>query len=166
MGRPTAFSEAIAEEICQRIAEGESLRKICQDAHIPSKTTVLRWLLSDEFSGFRDHYARAREAQADHYFDECIEIADDDENDFNETDEGKKQWSWENVQRARLRVDVRKWAASKLRPQKYGDFHKHEHSGPKGGPVPVINLTVSSVVDDGSSTESTATPETDPSAQH
>ena len=35
----------------------------------------------------------------------------------------------EHVQRSRLRVDARKWIASKLKPKKYGDYQKHEHTG-------------------------------------
>src|SRR5262249_48360017 len=64
---------------------------------------------------FRDQYARAREAQAGKFFNECIEIADT-----------AKQ---ENCNVARLRVDTRKWAAARLAPRKYGDQVQHEHKG-------------------------------------
>jgi len=42
------------------------------------------------------------------------------------------------VQHAKLRVDTRKWAASKLKPKRYGDKVTTEHTGPNGGPVHVI----------------------------
>ena len=86
------------------------MRSVCRDEDMPGKTTVLRWL--DENEEFRDQYARAREAQADHYADEIIEIADDATNDFMERK--RKDGSLEtvldgeNIQRSRLRVDARK----------------------------------------------------------
>lgn len=108
------FSQATADELCERIAMGESLRAICRGDDMPAKTTVMRWLQSDEHLEFRDQYARAREAQADYYFDAIIEIADDDTVDVN---------------RSRLMVDARKWAAGKLRPKVYGEKLDLNHSG-------------------------------------
>ncbi len=53
VGRPSGYTEAIAVEICRRIAERESLRKICADPDMPDKTTVLRWLAAEENAEFR-----------------------------------------------------------------------------------------------------------------
>ena len=58
---------------------------------------------------------RAREAQADKFFKECIEIAD--------------AATQENCNVARLRVDTRKWAAARLAPKKYGDHISHHVKG-------------------------------------
>jgi hypothetical protein len=33
------------------------------------------------------------------------------------------------IERARLKVDARKWVAAKLKPKKYGDKLQTEHSG-------------------------------------
>jgi hypothetical protein len=106
MGRPSKFSDKLADRICERIANGESLRSICADKNEPGKRTVMTWLSSNE--AFRHQYARAREDQADHYADEIIEIAD------NEAD----------TNRARVRIDARKWKASKLAPKRYGDYQR------------------------------------------
>lgn len=57
-------------------------------------------------------------------FDEILEIADNDGKDLIEEGEGDKKrvvLNHANVQRARLRVDVRKWMVSKLAPKKFGD---------------------------------------------
>src|SRR5262245_39231868 len=59
--------------------------------------------------------SRAREAQADKFFKECIEIAD--------------AATQENCNVARLRVDTRKWAAARLAPKKYGDHMSHHVKG-------------------------------------
>lgn len=144
MGRPSDFTQETADIICERLADGESLRAICISDDMPSKTSVFRWLASNE--AFRDQYARAREAQADHLADEILEISDDGTNDWMERqgEDGKSvgwQLNGEHVQRSRLRVDSRKWYASKVAPKKYGEKVQQEVSGPDGAPlVPVINL--------------------------
>lgn len=133
MARPSKFSQKIANKICERLSDGESLRAICESSSMPSRPTVFRWL--SQSLQFRDQYARAREAQADLMAEEILEIADDKDAD---------------TQRSRLRFDARKWLASKMAPKKYGDKVTQEHTGPDGGPVEVeqkveqnINLTVS-----------------------
>jgi hypothetical protein len=47
LGRPTIRSRAIENEICRRIAHGESLRHICLDPKMPCRDTVFRWLRND-----------------------------------------------------------------------------------------------------------------------
>ena len=102
-GRPTDYDKKICDEICQRITNGESLRAIVEDDHMPNRSTIHLWLLHhDEFS---DQYAKAREYQADTLADELIYLAD----------------TAEDVNKARLQVDTRKWVASKLKPKKYSD---------------------------------------------
>lgn len=118
------FSTELADLICERIADGESLRAICADEGMPAKSTVFKWL--SLHSDFADQYAHAREAQADSLFDEILGIADDGTNDWMERkDEDGEVFGWrengEALRRSVLRVDARKWMAGKLRPKKYGD---------------------------------------------
>jgi hypothetical protein len=132
LGRPSSFTEEQAEEICRRLADGESLRHICLLAHMPSKTTILRWL--DEIPSFRTQYAHAREKQADAFLDQIQEIAHDGRNDWEiqeaeRTGQDRIVLHAEHVQRSRLRVDTLKWVMSKLAPKKYGDKLDIEHSG-------------------------------------
>lgn len=128
IGRPSDYSLQTATIICNRLADGESLRAICVDEDMPSKTSVFRWLIANE--AFRDQYARAREAQAEHLVDEILEISDDGTNDWmarrSEAEKGAgvdSGWvlNGEHVQRSRLRIDARKWFASKVAPKKYGE---------------------------------------------
>ena len=124
------FSEERFDEICERIAEGESLREICTDEDMPSKTTVFKWLSQSQ--ELADQYARAREEQADLIFDEILGIADDARNDWmerNGQDDAGYQANGEHIQRSRLRIDARKWMAGKLRPKVYGDKLDLNHSG-------------------------------------
>ena len=132
MGRPCEFNQDIADEICERLMNGESLRKICEPDTMPNRSTVFRWLAKANRAGidecyvnFRDQYTRAKEEQADAIFDECLAIADDATNDYIERqgEDGTTAYrlNGEHVQRSKLRIDTRKWMAGKLRPKKYGD---------------------------------------------
>lgn len=125
MGDPVPYSEDVADRICDALADARSLRSICCDPDMPSQSTVFRWLADERYAAFRERYARAREAQADALFDEMLDIADDGTNDWMErkredgtTDEVLNH---EHVQRSKLRIEARKWMASKLRPKVYGD---------------------------------------------
>lgn len=119
MGRPSAFTQETADNICERLADGESLRLICASEDMPSRSMVFRWLA--QIDSFRDQYARAREAQADVLADEILEIADDTTRDTIATEKNGVQPNSEWITRSRLRVDARKWLASKMAPKKYGD---------------------------------------------
>jgi hypothetical protein len=120
MGRPTIYTDALAEEICREIAEGHSLISLCRKHdHFPSHGTVFRWLT--EKPDFRDKYTLARDMQADVLFDECLPIADDASNDFSHDSDGNIIIDHDAVNRAKLKIDTRKWMAGKMRPKKYGD---------------------------------------------
>jgi len=106
-GRPSDYLPEVAADICSLLADGESLRKVCERPGMPSKTSVFRWLA--EHQEFRDQYAKATETRADAIFEEIFEIAD-------EVDEEAAA-----VSKARLRIDTRKWALARMNPKKYGD---------------------------------------------
>jgi len=102
-GRPSDYTDELAANICSRLASGEPLVRMCREEGMPSVVTVYRWLASNV--DFRNMYARAREDQADTLADEIAEIADTED----------------DPNKARVRIDARKWVAAKLKPRKYGD---------------------------------------------
>jgi len=126
-GRPSIYTDELAATICQRMAEGESLRSICEDVDMPGQRTVFRWLCDGEHEEFWQQYARAREMQAEHFAGEIIEIADSSASDRFTDDKGKVLVDHEVVARDRLRVDTRKWLMARMAPKKYGD--KLQHTG-------------------------------------
>lgn len=139
-GRPCEYTPEIAIAVCLRIAEGESLRKVCSDENMPAKATILRWI--GRFPEFRDQYAKAKVDGAEALAEELFEIADDGSNDWMEQldKEGNAigyRLNGEHVQRSKLRIDTRKWYLSKIMPKKYGDKIQQEHTGPDGGPIEV-----------------------------
>ncbi len=145
-GRPTDYSTDLADEICARIAEGESLRSICRCEGMPNIRSVMRWLgIHPEFS---QQYARAREAQAESMFEEMLEIADDGSNDWMERtgkdgETGDKVVDHEHVSRSKLRVDTRKWMLARMAPKKYGDATNIKLSGDAENPVAVLLSEIS-----------------------
>ena len=117
MARPTDFTPAAAEEICERIAAGESVRAITADDHMPAERTVYRWLAAR--AEFCQQYARAREAQADCFAEELLELSETA--DTYTDKEGNARVDQGDVQLRKLRSDNLKWIAAKLAPRKYGD---------------------------------------------
>src|SRR6185436_2998956 len=118
--RPAEFSDEIFQEVCDRMAGGEGLRKICEDPQMPSRQTFLRWIEKD--SGRQARYTAAREALMDWYAEEILTIAWDSSRDTIPAD-GKKPARCDNewVNRSRLKVDTLKFLMAKLHPKRYGD---------------------------------------------
>ncbi len=136
-GRPTKYSEAVANEICDRLADGESLLSICTDEHLPSERSVRTWAYNEDHP-FSPKYARARELGYLRMADEILAIADDATLDLSSEDEdGNARVNHEHIARSKLRVDTRKWLLSKCLPKIYGDKIMSEHTGADGGPIEV-----------------------------
>ncbi len=150
-GRPRLFSDEIANRICDRIANGESLNRICEDSALPSRETVRRWLR--DLPDFCGKYARAREDQVEHFLDQVVEIADAAGQAPRPLGESKAESGGDTkpavdqLNLARLRIDARKWAAARLAPRRYGDRIAAEHSYPEGLPVQRVQAWDASKID-------------------
>lgn len=107
------FTEEKAEEVCRRIAEGETLADICRSPHMPSRAMVWKWLEANP--SFRGEYARARERQAHAFVEEIVATA-----------RGATQ---EDHAAARVKVDALKWVAARLNAHDYGDKLDIKQSG-------------------------------------
>ena len=136
-GRPHALDQALMDEICERVADGETVRQIGKLDHMPVASTIYLTLARDK--EFSDQYAIARQAQLARWEDEILEIADDASNDWIERSgrDGDAGWvlNGEAIGRSRLRVDSRKWIMSKRLPKVYGDKVTTEHTGEGGKPI-------------------------------
>jgi len=138
MGRPTEYSIELADSICERIADGESLKTICHSESMPCMSSIFNWLRKDK--EFVEKYARAKEAQVEALAEELLDIADDATNDWMDKRFGETEVRVidnEAIQRSKLRVDTRKWLMSKLQPKKYGEKLDLNHGGSVG--VSLIN---------------------------
>lgn len=134
-GRPSEYTPERAAEICQRIADGKSLKTISAEEGMPDDYTILRWL--DRNGEFRVQYARARDRRVEKMAEEILSISDDPN---------------EDPQSRRVRVDARKWLMSKWAPKKYGDKLEVEQTGEQtiriciGGDRPTEFINVKSRV--------------------
>lgn len=141
-GRPGLYTPELGTIICERMANGESLRKICRDDSMPCMRTVLMW--AREIPEFLAQYVTARELLLEHWAEDITEISDDGTNDWmsvNDPDNPGYRVNGEHVSRSKLRVDSRKWLLSKLAAKKYGDRVSAELSGPDGGPIQTKDMT-------------------------
>jgi hypothetical protein len=99
------YTRKLADLICARLSEGESLRSICKDPGMPTEGTVRGWALRNH-DGFEVKYRQARLLQLDAWADAIVDIADDPSRDPRDR---------------QVRVDTRKWLMSKIAPKRYGD---------------------------------------------
>jgi len=124
------YTPELFDEICNLIAYSDrGLVSICKEKGL-NANSFYEWVAKDKELG--DKYARARELQAEYLADQIIEIADDGTNDYMVITKGDASYNVEDrevTNRSKLRVDARKWKASKLAPKKYGDKVSTELSG-------------------------------------
>ena len=139
-GRPSKYSKALADEVCDRMSTGEALRTICESDHMPDERTVRRWVI-DDVDGFSPRFARARELRAQVLVDQIVDIADTpqegeriEEDEVFGKDGGKpmvlrKRVVEDMLGHRKLQVDARKWYAMKVLPRLYGNKVDVSHKG-------------------------------------
>lgn len=114
-GRPSSFTQEIADEICFRLSKGEPLAVICRDERMPAVRTVSDWKKAHE--PFSAAIACARDEGFDEIATDTMAISDDVKADAAE------------VAKARLRIETRLKLLAKWDPKRYGDKLDLNHSG-------------------------------------
>ncbi|CAB4130694.1 hypothetical protein UFOVP120_24 [uncultured Caudovirales phage] len=104
VGRPSSYTDEVADIICDRMINGENFSQICADPMMPSRAALYRWRASRP--DFDARCARAREALADFLLDKIEAMAD-------ETTEA-------NVNSQRLKISTAQWRAEKMAPRTLG----------------------------------------------
>lgn len=138
IGAPSIYTQELADAICDLLASGMSMRSVAKKEGMPSCQTMFKWIR--EKPEFAEQYARAKQECADALVEEMQDIADDASNDWMEREDPKNpgyDFNGEHVQRSRLRIDTRKWIASKLKPKKYGEKLDLTTNG-KELPAPIL----------------------------
>lgn len=128
VGRPTKYTDELADAICERMINGEHIVKICQDEKMPGRTTVYRWMAENPEFGTR--IARAREGLADYVAWQILEMASKSTNETANAD--------------RVKLAAWQWHAARLAPKRYSEKMITELSGPDGAPVQIETKTVDS----------------------
>jgi hypothetical protein len=127
--RPT-FNPRIAADVCDRVAEGESVRSIARDPAMPSASTIFNWLDANE--QFAGAYARAKVIGLEVRADELLEIADDGKSDKYTDAMGNERVDNDVLARSKLRIETRKWLLERLVAKKYGATTNVNHTGSVG----------------------------------
>lgn len=131
-GVPLTYTPEIGREICEKVAVSHvSLVKLCkQNPHWPCYQTIYEWRI--KVKEFGDNYTKAKQDQVEALVDQCLDISDDSGFDYHLNADGVVIVDSEAINRARLRIDTRKWIAAKLAPKLYGEKKEIEHKGQIG----------------------------------
>jgi len=135
-GRITTYTDELAYEICERLADGEPLAQICRDPRMPQLRTVYNWQEANE--AFKARIARAREDGYDSIACEALSIMDAEPERV--VSEGASRLDGASVQWAKNRAELRLKLLAKWDPRRYGDKLQTELSGPNGGPVRTLDV--------------------------
>jgi hypothetical protein len=118
-GRPSTFSQEIADRICDLMVDGKDMQEICKMDDMPSRATVLRW--QNQHPEFDAQCVRAREALAEFELQKLKELADN--------------CTEKNVNSTRVKLNHFQWRVMKIAPRVYGERTRTEVSGADGGPI-------------------------------
>jgi hypothetical protein len=132
IGRPTKRTPEVVKEICDRLSNGEPLRAICRDSHIPNWDTVYDWMARDE--GFALLVAQARENGVEAIAQDTLAMIDAppqlvvDNNGVSRIDPAYVQWT-------KLRTEQRMKLLACWSPNRYGN--RVQVAGDKDNPLQV-----------------------------
>ena len=119
-GRPSKFDDKLATKICDRIADGETLRTICAEPAMPSRSTVHQWLR--DYEEFQKDYAVSMKLRSDSLVDEMLDVA--------------RNVTPETVNAVKVHLSVLKWLSPRLNPKKYHLPEAAKHVTDPENPVP------------------------------
>lgn len=124
------YTDELAAQLLEWISEGKSIRAFCEQAEIvalanpPTRTRFNRW--RDRHPVLEGHYARAAKFRVESFVDDTQHIADTES----------------DAQRARVKIDQRKWALSHMDPRRFGDRKFVKLSGEEGEPPIALSAEV------------------------
>lgn len=115
------YTQQIGESIGRLIAEGASMRKICEEVpDIPSRSTLLRWM--HEYPEFDAICARARLIQAELFAEKMIDCIEDTDPD--------------NCNAMKVKMGGYQWLMARMASKRWGD--KITHQGDEDKPIELV----------------------------
>jgi hypothetical protein len=138
--KPSKYDTKLANRICLMFASdpGMSLLRMNSDPELPTVWHFYEWL--QDHPDLEKRYARAREMQTDLQAAELERWTIDPligtrtvrrtkQSEMNGEETTIEVQEYDNIERSRLRADVRRWLLSKYRPKKYGTTPDGAESG-------------------------------------
>ncbi len=123
VARVIVWSEALEDQIVGLVSEGYTMREISRLREYPPLNSMLRRMAESE--RFMDGLIRAREVAVYALADQIIDIAD--------------QATPDDVQVAKLRVEVRQWVMGRFNRRQFGD--KLDVDGMLGGAAGKLTIS-------------------------
>lgn len=123
-GRPSKYTEQLAEAICDYIATGMTLIDICEMTGFPSRITVNSWMRSN--AEFLSRITRAREDQQDYFADRIHQL---------NMGMNAENWQFTNAQIRNIQ-----WLMGKLKPKVYGEKAQVALTDGDGGPLVIKHI--------------------------
>jgi hypothetical protein len=111
----------LVDEICKRLATGESLLSICRDPKMPGAFTVYDWAGADDETAQR--IARAREIGEDAIAQDALSIIDGDKPIPNMIPDATRD---------KARADIRLKLLAKFNPKRWGESTQLRHADADG----------------------------------
>lgn len=135
-GRPSIYTKELADKICEKIAEGKSLRAIrAENDWMPDLSTIFAWMREKE--GFSKQYELAKEQSALADDEELQQIGDEAIAESKIVD---PKAAGAVVSAYKLKADNLKWFMSKKKPKKYGESSRLDVTT-DGKPLPASILS-------------------------
>lgn len=120
---PADYSLAMAAHILDLHAGGLSIVAICAQAGFPSASQLHQWVT--HHPDFAEALDVAKRVYSATLINEAVDIADDASRDYKTVtrQDGRQEqvFDHEHATRSKLRVDVRKWVASRVDRGSWGD---------------------------------------------
>lgn len=139
-GQESGYTKELGELFCELIAMGLSVKQAIRHPSLPkTHATIYLWLHQNE--EFASLYRIAQKGRAVAMVEEMVEIADDACDDIKMGANGPIINN-NSINRSRLRIDTRKWIASKWHSEAFGDKVVNEHTGAGGAPLGNTQIVV------------------------
>lgn len=141
-GRPSDYSDAWANKICDWVGAGNTLASFCAFSTHPAPSTVYRWLKL--YPAFSEMFAHARESLTHVWAEQVVDIADTTQTGqivTRKSDGTVEVKIADMIEHRRLRVEARKWATAAVNPSRYGQRQTVRHEGSVGGAQEPLSLT-------------------------
>jgi len=117
------FNKVVADIICDHVAGGEGITKICKRPGYPSYSIVRRWMRENE--SFAMAINEARRARAECLYDEIMDQVEDVEN-----------LSKDELAALKLKIDTMKWGAGVNDGETFGN--KKDNNSAQAGAVQIV----------------------------
>lgn len=144
-GRPTIYTEELAQLICERVASCTTgLSILCKTYDdLPSPDTIYQWRHKNK--DFSERYLKARRCQSHFLAEQVKDIAEETRDYIYEDEKGARKIDAGIVALQKFRMNANTWLASRIDPENYGERVINENKNENAGNIEDIAKRVSEI---------------------